>query len=71
MTQAFDSAGPYDRLLAIYSGEARHRDVERVATAALDHVHTHAAKREWYARTRAEARKQTLRLPQATPKQRQ
>ena len=66
---SFDSAGPYDRLIAIYSSQARHRDVERVAQAALEHVRTHQAKKESYERARQEARKAATRLPQATPKQ--
>ncbi|MFN2491116.1 MAG: hypothetical protein ABR529_15575 [Actinomycetota bacterium] len=65
---AFDSAGPYDRLIAIYSDRASHRDVERIAERALENVHTHAAKRAWYERTRAEARRAALRVPQAAPK---
>ena len=65
---SFDSAGPYDRLIAIYSARARHRDVERVAEAALQHVRTHRAKREFYERAREEARRAATRLPQAAPK---
>jgi len=68
--QAFDAAGPYDRLIAIYSDRARHRDVERVAEAALAHVQTHAAKRAHYERALVEARKAAVRLPQAAPKRR-
>ena len=67
---SFDSAGPYDRLIAIYSEQARHRDVERVANAALEHVRTHEAKRESYRRAREDALKAATRLPQATPKKR-
>jgi hypothetical protein len=68
---SFDSAGPYDRLIAIYSTQARHRDVERVANAALRHVRTHEAKRESYRRAREEALKAATRLPQAAPKNRE
>lgn len=68
VAQAFDSSGPYDRLIAIYSGQARHREVERVARAALAHVQTHAAKQAFYERTRVEAHKAARRLPQAAPK---
>jgi predicted metal-dependent HD superfamily phosphohydrolase len=70
VARSFDSAGPYDRLIAIYSSQARHRDVERVANAALSHVRTHQQKREFYERTRGEARKQATRLPQAAAKRR-
>jgi hypothetical protein len=66
--QAFDSAGPYDRLIALYSERARHSDVVRVASAALERVRTHGEKRRWYERARAEARRAATRLPQATPK---
>jgi hypothetical protein len=65
---AFDSAGPYDRLIAIYSAQARHGDVVRVATAALDSVRTHGDKRSWYEKARRDARRAATRLPQAAPK---
>jgi hypothetical protein len=68
VAEAFDSAGPYDRLIALYSQRARHSDVVRVASAALESVRTHAEKRGWYERTRAEARRAAARLPQAQPK---
>ena len=61
----FDSAGPYDRLVAIYGARARHADVVRVTSAALAHVQTHAAKRDLYERTRAEARRAAGRVPPA------
>lgn len=70
VAEDFDSSGPYDRLIAVYSSRARHADVVRIATAALDHVHTHADKRAWYERTRSEARKAATSLPQAAPRQR-
>lgn len=44
----FDSAGPYDRLLAIYSEQGRHQDIIRIAQASLEQVHTHEEKRRWY-----------------------
>jgi hypothetical protein len=65
---AFDSAGPYDRLIALYTSQARHRDVERVAGAALEQVKTHRDKRAWYERMRAEARRAAERVPPAAPK---
>jgi hypothetical protein len=68
VARSFDSAGPYDRLIAIYSARAQHRDVERVAEAALRHVRTHAEKRAFYERARLEARKAATSLPQAAPK---
>jgi hypothetical protein len=64
----FDSSGPYDRLIAIYAGRARHHEVIRIAGLALTQVHTHADKRNWYERTRTEAKKAAARLPQAAPR---
>jgi tetratricopeptide (TPR) repeat protein len=66
----FDSTGPYDRLIALYGDRARHREVIRVAQAALDNVHTHADKRAWYERMRDEAAKAAARVPQAAPRDR-
>jgi hypothetical protein len=67
----FDAAGPYDRLVALYSHRARHRDVERITSDALLHVQTHAAKRAWYERTRSEARDAAGRVPEASPRRRE
>ena len=44
----FDSAGPYDRLIAIYGAYEQHDDVVRIATAALAHVRTFPDKQNWY-----------------------
>jgi tetratricopeptide (TPR) repeat protein len=67
----FDSTGPYDRLIALYSGEARHADVIRIAEAALTSVHTYEAKKAWYERMRDDAIKaQKDAVPQAAPKER-
>ena len=44
----FDSAGPYDRLIAIYGVREQHNDVARVASAALEHVRTSPDKQKWY-----------------------
>ena len=68
VAELFDSTGPYDRLIELYSNDARHRDVERVATAALAHVHTHEQKREWYEQMRDAARKAAEDVPVAAPK---
>jgi tetratricopeptide (TPR) repeat protein len=68
VTAGFDSSGPYDRLIAIYGRRASHRQVIRVAEAAIANVHTHKNKRESYERTRAEARKALARVPLAVPK---
>lgn len=64
----FDSSGPYDRLITIYSNQARHKDVIRVAEDALAHVHTYEDKKAWYERMRVEARRALDKLPQAVPK---
>ena len=64
----FDSSGPYDRLIVIYSNQARHRDVIRIAEAALTHVHTYEDKKAWYERMRAEAHRAQDKLPRAVPK---
>jgi len=69
VAERFDSAGPYDRLIAIYSDQARHGEVVRVAEAALANVHTHDDKRAWYESMRAAARKAMATAPRATPKQ--
>ncbi len=64
----FDSVGPYDRLIAIYSGDARHREVIRVAELALANVRTYEEKRAWYARVRIEAEQASSDVPAAAPK---
>jgi len=64
----FDSSGPYDRLIALYGHQAQHRDVMRIAEAALAHVQTYDDKRAFYERTRVEALKAIGRLPQAEPR---
>jgi hypothetical protein len=55
----FDSAGPYDRLIAIYADREQHNDIVRIATAALAQVRTFPDKQRWYESVRttsAEAR---------------
>ena len=59
----FDSAGPYDRLIAIYQGRAAHAEVIRVSEAALDHVRTHDDKRLWYRRLIADAQRALTEQP--------
>jgi tetratricopeptide (TPR) repeat protein len=65
---AFDSTGPYDRLIALYANRAQHTEVVRIAELALGNVHTYSDKRAWYERMRAEAQKAQSRLPRAAPK---
>ena len=65
---AFDSTGPYDRLIALYSDRALHSEVIRVADAALVNVQTHEGKREWYGRMRTEAEKAAAKVPRAAKK---
>lgn len=64
----FDSTGPYDRLIALYSHQALHGDVARVSEQALVNVHTHAEKRAWYERMRDEAQRAAAKVPEAAPK---
>ena len=65
---AFDSPGPYDRLIEIYSSLARHMDAARVAATAIDAVHTHRGKRQWYERMLESARAAAAKVPEAAPK---
>jgi hypothetical protein len=44
----FDAAGPYDRLIAIYTEREAFADVIRIAEAAAEHVRTFDEKRQWY-----------------------
>lgn len=64
----FDSTGPYDRLISLYGDRARHRDVVRVAEAALAHVHTYSDKKHWYESMRAAAIDAQSKVPKAEPK---
>ncbi|MGH2786812.1 MAG: hypothetical protein ACRDJV_02750 [Actinomycetota bacterium] len=64
----FDSSGPYDRLIALYSQRARHADVVRVTEAALGWVHTHTEKKQWYETMRGEAIRAQAAVPPAAPK---
>lgn len=65
---AFDSSGPYDRLIAIYSDRDDHAGVERVSTLAIANVKTHDQKTAWYEQMRAGARAAAERVPKAVPK---
>ena len=64
----FDSTGPYDRLIFLYSERAQHRDVIRVADSALRNVRTYEDKRAWYAQMKEEAKKASTKIPKAIPK---
>lgn len=68
LEQRFDSIGPYDRLIDIYSNRARHREVVRVAETALACVHTYPEKRRWYEQMREAAEKAARAVPRAAPK---
>jgi hypothetical protein len=48
----FDAAGPYDRLIAIYSERNAHSEVRRIAEAALQWVRAVDEKKQWYASLR-------------------
>jgi hypothetical protein len=71
VASGFDSTGPYDRLISIYSNRALHGEVVRVATAALENVQTHPDKRGWYERMRSDAAKAAEKVPRAAPKREQ
>lgn len=68
LAAGFDSIGPYDRLIEIYSHRAAHREVVRVADAALAAVHTYPEKRRWYEQMREAAVKASSAVPKAAPK---
>ncbi|MDQ3877105.1 MAG: hypothetical protein M3290_01965 [Actinomycetota bacterium] len=68
LAASFDSSGPYDRLIAIYSDRDDHGSVERVAELALAAVRTHKQKLEWYEQVRDGARAAAKRVPKAVPK---
>ncbi|MEA2452480.1 MAG: hypothetical protein QOG04_1190 [Actinomycetota bacterium] len=64
----FDSPGPYDRLIEIYSHRAEHLEVVRVAERARSMVHTHPGKYQWYDSMAAAARAAITKVPTAAPK---
>lgn len=68
IADAFDSVGPYDRLIDIYSNQALHRDVVRVVDMALRHVQTYEAKRASYQQIKQAAEAAAARVPKAAPK---
>lgn len=63
VASGFDSAGPYDRLIAIYRGRDQHADVVRVAAAAVRHVRTFDDKRAWYESLRRGAEEAAAQQP--------
>jgi hypothetical protein len=65
---SFDSPGPYDRLIEIYSARAQHPDVVRVAQAARTSVHTHTGKHRWYESMAEAAHRAAAKIPSAAPK---
>jgi tetratricopeptide (TPR) repeat protein len=71
LAEGFDSTGPYDRLIALYSQRARHADVIRVAETALANVKTYEDKRSWYREMKAEAQRAAGAVPRAAPKPQQ
>lgn len=64
----FDSTGPYDRLIHLYAGQARHAEVIRVAETALRNVRTYDDKRAWYEQMRSEAQKAAQKVPRPKPR---
>ena len=71
LAEGFDSTGPYDRLIALYSNRARHVDVIRVAESALSNVKTYEDKRSWYREMKAQAERAAAAVPRAAPKPQQ
>ena len=70
VSEAFDSTGPYDRLIALYSDRAQHGEVIRVADLAVAQVHTYEDKRDWYRRMKAAAEKAAGDVPKTAPRHR-
>ena len=68
VTGHFDSTGPYERLIALYADQARHKEVARVADAALSYVRTYEQKRDWYRLMKEQAEKAASSVPKAAPK---
>ena len=68
VAEAFDSTGPYDRLIGIYSHRARHADVVRIAESALANVQTHEEKRAWFREMRDHAQRAGAAVPLAARK---
>ncbi|HEY7873724.1 MAG TPA: hypothetical protein VIG64_01245 [Actinomycetota bacterium] len=68
VAESFDSTGPYDRLIGIYSHRARHADVVRVAERALSNVQTHDEKRAWYREMKDHAERAGAAVPRAAKK---
>jgi len=68
VAEAFDAAGPYDRLIALYSHRALHDEVVRVAEAAIRNVHTYEDKLGWYEVMRAQAIEARRMVPPAAPR---
>ncbi len=68
VAEGFDATGPYDRLISLYSHRARHKEVQRIAVAALDNVQTHEQKRDWYEQMRNAAADADAAVPKAAPK---
>lgn len=68
LQEGFDSPGPYDRLIHLYSDRAQHAEVIRVAERALICVHTHPDKKRWYKDMKSSAAAAMKKVPKAAPK---
>ena len=68
VAEAFDSPGPYDRLIALYGAKRQHQEVIRVADSAVAQVHTYDAKRDWYRKVRDEAAQAATSVPRSVPR---
>ena len=66
--EGFDSVGPYDRLIALYSNRAQHADVMRISDLAVAQVHTYEDKKRWYRSMREQAERARGDVPATAPR---
>lgn len=64
VSESFDAAGPYDRLIFIYQQRRQLRDLIRVAEASLRSVQTYPEKRTWYEKQIESAQEQLRSAPE-------
>lgn len=64
VSESFDAAGPYDRLIFIYQQRRQLRDLIRVAEASLRSVQTYPEKRTWYGKQIESAQEQLRSAPE-------
>lgn len=64
----FDSPGPYDRLIHLYSERADHKKVVEIAAAATAKVRTYPEKQQWYRTVRHGAEEASRAGPRPSPR---